>query len=131
MPAWYCNQNELLPCNWMDQWLGCACPNYGTNPNVAVVGAPSGSVLTVPPANGQQAQDTVNALTNQLIVDQQNLNASNVSSGIWDQLLGGAGAAGGGVSSLFNSPLFIGVAAIVVVGVVTSIGSGGPRRYGR
>ena len=42
---------------------------------VAPPAAPTGDVLTVPPASGEEAQSTVDTLLNQQLTDQQALNA--------------------------------------------------------
>lgn len=95
--------------------------NYVNPPMPAVVGStlPDGSVIPVVPANAAAAGDTVQAITNQQILDTQaqnqaffeNLNPIvNPAPGIpwWVWLAGGLGAA-----------------ALVFVG------GGSPRRYGR
>ena len=61
------------------------------------------------------------------MIDQQNLNASQVNSTWVDLLLGGASQ----VPSVTGNWLVIGLIGIGVVGVFTLLGDKGPRRYGR
>lgn len=99
---------------------------------VAPVGAPTGDVLTVPPASGEEAQATVDALVNQQMVDQQALNAQSVTSSLWDTLTGGTyGAAAGAASGIGSSlPWILGAVGLGVFALV-AIGGGRPRRYGK
>jgi hypothetical protein len=121
-------------------WCGTqpASWEFWCTPNAPVVappGAPTGAVLTVPPASGAEAQATVDALVNQQMLDQQALNAQGVQSSTSDVILGSGGAAvtaaSAAASSAFSSPwLWIGVAGVAAFAVV-AIGGGSPRRYGR
>jgi hypothetical protein len=102
-----------------------------TPSTVAPPGAPTGDVLTVPPASGADAQATVDALVNQQLVDQQALNAGAVQSTWWDTLTGNTYAAGAAVGSAAISPwLWLGLAGLGVFGLV-AMGGGTARRYGR
>ena len=95
---------------------------------IAPVGAPTGDVLTIPPASGEDAQATVDALVNQQMVDQQALNAQSVTSSWWDSLTGGTYAAAAGVTSYL--PWILGAAGLLVFGFV-AFGGGSARRYGK
>lgn len=94
--------------------------------------SPVGDVLTVPPASGEQAQATVDALLNQQLADQQALNASQVSSSWWDSLTGGTyGAVASVASGVASFPwVLIGVIGVGMFALVAMSG-GSPRRYGR
>lgn len=94
---------------------------------VAPPGAPTGDLLTTPPASGEEAQATVDALVNQQLTDQQALNAQYVTSSWWDEATGAVGAVSPSstTSWLLYGALGLGVFALVAVG------GGGPRRYGR
>ena len=102
--------------------------------NVAPVGAPTGDALTVPPASGEDAQATVDALVNQQMRDQQALDAAVVKSGPgWiDEAMGevysGASSAASGLTSAL--PWILGALGLGVFALV-AVGGGGPRRYGR
>jgi hypothetical protein len=109
----------LNPYCW--QWVDPAS-------KLAVPPAPTGDVLTVPPASGEQAQATVDALVNQQMVDQQALNASQVTSSWWDEVTGAVGSVSPTSST---SWLLYGVLAVVGVIALVSVGGGSPRRYGR
>lgn len=94
---------------------------------VAPVGAPTGSVLTVPPASGVDAQTTVDSLVNQQLTDQQSLNATAVQSSALDQAASGVVAVGSAVTSPL---MWIGLIGLGVFALV-AMGGGAPRRYGR
>ncbi len=112
---------------WSRAWDGL----FPQRPVVAPVRAPTGDVLTVPPASGEQASATVQALIDQQMIDQQSLNAAGVESSVLDRAssaavsTGAALAAPGGVSWLVWGALGLGVFALV------AMGGGSPRRYGR
>jgi len=112
-----------------DQWAAQYAAQLSP---IAPPGAPTGSVLTVPPASGADAQATVDELLNQQLADQQAKNAAGVTSSWWDTLLGAPAAAGGAVASAFTMPTWawIGLAGIAAFALV-SAGGGSPRRYGR
>jgi len=95
---------------------------------VAPVGAPTGDVLTVPPASGEEAQATVDALVNQQLLDQQALNASKVSSSWWDSAASTVVAAGDAVTPSF--PWLLGLVGLGAFALV-AVGGGSARRYGR
>lgn len=123
--------------------------NYSCWPQIPILNwfnpASSGSVappkaptdLTTPPASGAAAQQTVDALLNQQMADQQALDASQVTTTIGSEVGGALSQAGDTVSSAaknavesLTSPwlwlgLGLGVFALV------AIAGGGPRRYGR
>lgn len=100
--------------------------------SVAPPGAPSGDLLTTPPASGEQAQATVDALVNQQLLDQQALNSGAVQSSWWDELTGGTyGAAAGAASGLTSYlPWILGALGLGVFALV-AMGGGSARRYGR
>ena len=110
--------------------------NLIMSPNPPVVAAPrspSGAVLTTPPASGEDAQATVDALLNQQLADQQALNAGQVQSSVWDEIEGGTYQAGESIANAatvaFNwLPWALG--GILVFGAV-ALAAGSPRRYGR
>ena len=116
-------------------WGGILMPSCWSaldQSTVAPPGAPTGDVLTVPPASGVDAQATVDTLLNQQVVDQNALNAGAVTSSWWDSLTGGTYAAASGVASGFTSYLpwiLGGLGLIVVMGGFA--GGGSARRYGR
>lgn len=125
MNSW-CRSDIQPPCNFLQVLVGC-CPD----PSIAPVGAPPISVWTTPPASGEDAQQTINALVNQQMIDQQALNAQGVNSSWLDTLLGGGAQVGNSISNFATSPYTLGVLAIVFVGGVLMLGDSGPRRYGR
>ena len=95
--------------------------------------APTGAILTTPPASGDDAQATVDALLNQQLLDQQALNASQVKSTWIDELEGGVyqgGEAAGKLATVaFNwLPWALGAAGVFALLTLTA---GSPRRYGR
>lgn len=96
---------------------------------VAPPGSPTGAVLTVPPASGADAQATVDALLNQQLIDQQNLNAAGVQSSMLDQAASGAVAAGSAVTSAIPWTLIV-LAGLGIFALV-AVGGGSARRYGR
>ena len=99
---------------------------------VAPVGAPTGDVLTVPPASGDDAQATVDSLLNQQVADQNTLNAGAVTSSWWDTLTGNTYATASGAASGLTSyfPWILGGVGLLVFGMV-AMGGGSARRYGR
>ena len=110
------------PAWWMNLW-GI------TDTTVGVPPAPTGSVLTVPPASGAEAQATVDALLNQQVVNQQAANAQGVTSSWIDQASSSAVAAGEAVTGSFPWVL-IGALGLGVFAMV-AVGGGSARRYGR
>lgn len=96
---------------------------------VAPPGAPTGDVLTVPPASGVDAQATVDALVNQQLIDQQTLNAQGVQGSLVDSLASGVVSAGSAVAGAFPW-LWVGLGGLGLFALV-AIGGGSPRRYGR
>jgi len=107
------------PSWWMKLW-GL------TDPTVGVAPAPTGAVLTTPPASGADAQATVDALVNQQLVNQQAANAAGVTSSWVDTAASSAVAAGGVLTSGFPWLLAgLGIFALIALGGV------GPKRYGR
>jgi hypothetical protein len=99
---------------------------------VAPPGSPTGDLLTLPPASGEQAQQTVDDLLNQQVVDQNAMNAGAVTSSWWDSLTGGAYGAATGAASGFTSylPWILGGLGLIVV-MGSFAGGGSARRYGR
>jgi hypothetical protein len=96
---------------------------------VAPPPAPTGDVLTVPPASGADAQATVDQLVNQQMIDQQAHNAAGVTSSVSDVILGSGGAAIAAAAPAVPW-LWIGLGVLGVF-AATAIGGGSPRRYGR
>jgi hypothetical protein len=86
----------------------------------------------LPPASGEQAQQTVDDLLNQQVVDQNAMNAGAVTSSWWDSLTGGAYGAATGAASGFTSylPWILGGLGLIVV-MGSFAGGGSARRYGR
>ena len=111
--------STVFPCNlpsWL--WMGAACADT----SIAVVGSPTGGDLTNPPANGDTAQALIDNLITQQALDQQAVNALQVSSSPLDNLLGATSNA-------------LPIATLVLWGLgllgLMYIGGGGPMRYGR
>lgn len=100
------------------------------SPTLAVPGSPPQSVWTVPPVSGADAQQTVNALVDQQLIDQQAINSVNVQSTWLDRLLGTGGSIANNLPSASSLMyLVLGVVAVALIIPMTS--DGGPRRYGR
>ncbi len=95
---------------------------------VAPPQSPTGDVLTVPPASGDDAQSVVDALLDQQLRDQQTLNAGVVQSSWWDEIVGDASAAGDKVTEF--PFLLVGGVALGAFALV-AVSGGRPRRYGR
>jgi uncharacterized protein YfaQ (DUF2300 family) len=122
-----------VPANLCDTRWAWAIPKCWSwlNPTtrIAVPVAPEGSALTLPPASGEDAEATVDALVDQQMRDEQALMASRVTSSWLDDVASGAVAASevriGGLSPLAWLGVGLGVIALVFVG------GGSPRRYGR
>jgi hypothetical protein len=89
------------------------------------VAAPTGAALTVPPASGEQAAQTVNDLLAQQEAAWQAQNARTMAETAGN-LKNIQQPQNGGVPMW----VWIGLAGIAVFGVV-AIGAGSPRRYGR
>jgi hypothetical protein len=70
--------------------------------------------LTLPPANGEDAQATVDALINQQLRDQQARNAAGVDSTWIDSAAGGIYAAGDAAVSAITPPWWVLPAAVGV-----------------
>lgn len=121
-------QNWLVnPTCWgrsTDEWA------LGVRGTVAPPRSPTGDVLTVPPASGEEAQATVDALLNQQLEDQKALNAGNVQSGWIDEAASGVVDTGSAVGSIFSSPWLWGALGLGVFALV-AVGGGSARRYGR
>lgn len=100
---------------------------------VAPPRAPTGPVLTIPPASGADAQQTVDDLLNQQMIDQQAKDAAGVTSSWWDKVVGSPAAAVDAAGNLIPSSVPWGwIAAgfgVLALGVV-AVGGGSPRRYG-
>jgi len=105
---------------WDYIWNGCPT-------SIGVAPAPTGPVLTVPPASGADAQATVDGLLNQQMVNQQAIDAAGVQSSWWDSLTGSAYSTVSGVGSSVLPWVLGGVALLALV----AVGGGSPRRYGR
>lgn len=98
---------------------------------IAPPGAPTGSALTVPPASGEEAQATVDALLNQQLADQQALNAQGVTSSWWNQVTGGTAAIAQNAFSMASAlPWILGGVGLIAFALIAG-GGGSPRRYGR
>ncbi len=111
------------PAWWMRLW------NL-SDTTVGVPPAPSGSILTVPPASGAEAQATVDALLNQQLEAQQAANAGGVQSSVLDQAASGIVDTGSAVGSFFSSPWFWGALGLGAFALL-AMGADQPRRYGR
>jgi hypothetical protein len=125
-------QYEYAQCNaqFLRGILNPSCwQTVAPQSTVAPVGAPTGDVLTVPPASGTDAEATVDTLTNQQLLDQNALNAAAVTSSWWDTLTGNAYATtSGGLSSYL--PWILGGVGLLIFGMA-AMGGGSARRYGR
>jgi hypothetical protein len=123
------NDSDWANCRGWTAYLNPGCYFAGPKSMIAPPRAPTGDMLTVPPASGEEAQATVDELLNQQLWDQQALNAGQVSSSWWDELAGGTSqvveSSPGGLSIWAWLALGIGGFALVAVG------AGSPRRYGR
>ena len=97
-----------------------------------VVGAPTGAALTVPPASGQQAAQTIDELLAQQETAWQAQNAATMAETQrnLDAIAAGKDGDGSPTPSPTNWWLWIGVAAVGVFALAT-LGGGSPRRYGR
>ncbi len=86
-----------------------------------------------PPASGDQAQATVDALLNQQLRDQQALNAGQVQSSYSDLAAGGLYQAGETVGDVASSAFswLPWVAGGLGLFALVTLTAGGPRRYGR
>ena len=129
------SQYEYAQCNaqFLKGILNPSCWQTVTPASsVAPPPAPTGDVLTVPPASGEEAQATVDTLLNQQLTDQQTLNAGAVTSSWWDSLTGGTYAAASDAASGVTSylPWILGGVGLLVFGMV-AFGGGSARRYGR
>ncbi len=98
--------------------------------------APPVDQWVTPPASGDDAQATVDAILNQEAIDQQKLNAAGVQSSWWDSITGGTYAAGAAVGDAAGSvakSVFPWAVVAVAAGAfaLVAIGGGSPRRYGR
>jgi hypothetical protein len=123
--------SPLGPCTGMARIFDLHCWGLFPAPqSVAPPQAPTGDVLTVPPADGEQAQATVDALINQQMRDQQALDASRVTSSWVDRFATSAVEANDAVTFAGISPLVWIAAGLGVVAMV-AFGGGSPRRYGR
>lgn len=108
------------------------CPtSIGTPP------APTGDVLTVPPASGADAQATVDALLAAQLKAQQAANAAGVTSSPLDVVEGGVASATDSLVSWGDSfisggiPMWVWLLGGVAVFGLVAFSGGSPRRYGR
>ena len=89
---------------------------------VAPPPAPTGPVLTVPPANQAQADATVTALVNQQMADQQAKDAALVDSSAFDLAAGGLYQGGAAVGTfatgLASIPWYVWAGGAGLVGVL-------------
>jgi hypothetical protein len=136
----YCSAGRL---NWLtsahcwdrslDEWQRGALASVAAAP-----GAPPVDAWTVPPADGDTAQATVDEILNLQLREQQRLNAAGVDSSIaWRaaSAVENAGsaigdAASAAVETLTSWKLWA-VLGVAGVAVMVAIGGGSPRRYGR
>jgi hypothetical protein len=91
-------------------WQQMATPGQSA-PGSAPPPAPTGAVLTVPPASGAEAQQTVDTLLNAQMASQQAVTGGQVQpvsdlSSIFNQFTGGL-FAGGAPSSGFSVPWWV------------------------
>jgi len=100
-------------------------------PAVGVPPAPTGDVLTVPPASGAEAQATVDALLNQELEAQKAANAAQVKSSWTDRLASGIEDAGDTLLKPGGISLWIWLAGGLGVFALVAVTTGSPRRYGR
>ena len=124
------NDSDWANCRGWTAYLNPGCYFTGPKSMIAPPRAPTGDVLTVPPASGEEAQATVDELLNQQLRDQQALAASQVTNSWWDRFAGGASeldpfSPASGVSWLVWAAGGLAIAGIVFAG------TGSPRRYGR
>jgi len=93
--------------------------------------APTGSILTTPPASGADAQATVDALLNEQMAAQQQLAGSQVSSGVLDQAASTVVDTGSALASPLGLPWWAWLAGGVGIFAFAALGGGSPWRYGR
>jgi len=127
------NNSDWAQCRGGAAYFNPGC--YFMSPkSIAPPRAPTGDVLTVPPASGEEAQATVDALLDQQARDQQALAASEVSSSWWDRTTGaiyeGAEAVNPFSTKEGVSWLVWAAGGLAIAGLVFA-GTGSPRRYGR
>jgi hypothetical protein len=125
--SWYLNAHcwGQTPEQWAAQYSSQLSP-------IAPPQAPTGSVLTTPPASGEQAQQTVQDIINQQMIDQQAKNAAGVTSSTTDQILGAGGAAvsaaGDAASSVMSVPGWVWWALGGTAGFLVLTATAGRRR---
>jgi len=107
---------------WMKMW-GLKDTSVGVAP------APPVEVWSKPPASGEEAQATVDALLNQQLEAQKAANAEGVKSGWIDEAASEVVAAGESLTS--SMPwLLLGAVGLGVFALI-AVGGGSARRYGR
>lgn len=113
---------SMSPSSW------AALAAAGQSSLTATPPAPSGSVLTVPPASGADAQATVDALVNQQMQNQQAVDASQVSTTVGSTVGGVISQTGDVIAAAFP---WATIAMVAVVGILafSALGAGSPRRY--
>lgn len=107
---------------------GCPTP-------IGVPGAPTGSALTLAPANEADAAAAAQVLANQQLSAQQQLNAAGVVSSPFDAAASGivdtAAAAGQALLSPGGVSWWVWLAGGIGILALVAAGGGRPRRYGR
>lgn len=93
------------------------------------VGAPAGSELTVPPASGQAAQQTVDELLAQQAADWQAQNAATIAQ--TQANLDQVGAQYDAITASSGIPWYWWLAGGLGVFALVAMGGGSARRYGR
>jgi hypothetical protein len=121
------------PCATQWAWSIPSCWSWWnpTSANVAPPPAPTGDVLTVPPASGADAQATVDALINQQTAAQQAVAAGQVQTNALDQLASGVVDTGNALSAPLGIPWLVWLVGGVGIFAMVAVGGGSPRRYGR
>lgn len=132
------SEDVLCRKDWAGGFFMPSCWSMLEPSTIAPPRAPTGDVLTLPPASGEEAQATVDALLNQQLRDQQALNAAGVKSSWLDELASGivdtgdaAAAAGNALLKPGGIPLWIWLAGGLGVFALVAVSGGSPRRYGR
>jgi len=121
-PTW-CSQSDYIAARAL------ADPSvYDTLKEPPVVGAPSGTALTVPPVNGDQANATID-----VIIAEQNQAWKDQNAASMAQTQANLDQFGQDYQNLTSGTnwLLYGVLAAVGLVALVSVGGGSPRRYGR
>jgi len=124
-------QSNWANCIGWSSYLNPGCYFSGPKSQLAPPPSPSGPVLTVPPASGEQAQQTVDELLNEQMAAQQQLAGSQVTSGVLDQASSVVVDTSSALAAPFGVPWWAWLAGGVGIFAFAALSGGSPRRYGR